>query len=272
MIGYCCCDSNAGKCAFFLKGEADSGKSVISELIARLFDRELVANIPLHRLSDRFNKAELFGKKVNIAGEIKAKKLTEISTFKSITGGDRIVAEFKGQNPFYFTPRCKLLFAGNALPGITEADATKAFANRLVVLLFNQSIPKGQQDKDLGDKLWNERDAIFTLAVEALCGLRKRDYQFTLPAESQTYINAFAERENSVQAFVADCCEVAPGLRVHNTTLLDAYAKYCAQNGLVQMSKVRFYELLDSIPGIRSKRLRIGPDNRHGREGIALKK
>jgi len=127
--GYSLSDSIAGKCAFFMKGEPDSGKSIFGELLSRMSDHLFVSNVPLHQLSSRFNKAELFGKKVNFGGEIKASKMTDISTFKMITGGDRILAEYKGRDPFYFSPTCKLIFAGNALPGTTEADATKAFSN-----------------------------------------------------------------------------------------------------------------------------------------------
>jgi len=211
IIGYCCSDSNSGKCAFFLKGEPDSGKSVMLEFITRLLGQQHVSNVPLHKLSERFMRAELYGKKLNCAGEIVGKSLREISTFKSITGSDRIEAEKKGQDPFFFTPKCKLLFAGNTLPGTTESDATKAFTNRLVVLLFNRSIPKEKQDKQLLDKLMQEKDTIFTLAIQALREFALRNFQFTTPADSIEFIQSFAERESSLKSFWNDCCEPATG-------------------------------------------------------------
>lgn len=62
FIGYICMDSNNGKCALFPKGQPNSGKSVMGDFIARLLDRELVSNIPLHQLGGRFFRAELAGK------------------------------------------------------------------------------------------------------------------------------------------------------------------------------------------------------------------
>ena len=271
IIGYICSDSNAGKCALFLKGEPDSGKSVVANFITRLFFPELISNIPLHKLSDRFNKAELFGRKLNVAGEIQGKRLTEISTFKSVTGNDSISAEFKGKDPFSFTPRCKLLFAGNALPGTLESDATRAFTNRLVVLLFNHSIPNERQDKELLNKLWNERDSIFTLAVNALRDLAQRNFCFTLPEESLRFLESFAERGNSLQAFLRDCCILKPHAKVHNTELLSAYEQYCLENGLEQFSKQRLYDMLSGIPGVSTQRIRIGRENRWGHIGISLR-
>ena len=271
IIGYICCDNHAGKCAFFLKGEPDSGKSVVANFITQLFQPELISNVPLHKLSERFFKAELFGKKLNVAGEIQGKQLAEIATFKSITGGDAITGEYKGKNPFSFTPRCKLLFAGNALPGTSESDATKAFVNRLIVLLFNHSIPKEKQDKDLLKKLWNERDSIFTLAMQALKNLHERNYRFTVPAESSEFIKSFVNRNNSLQMFLQDCCVFGEKYRIHNTDLMRAYTNYCTQNGLDVFSKKKLYEMLSGYPGVYYKKFRIGDRNAMGHIGIALK-
>lgn len=270
FIGYICSNNTSGKCALFFKDEPDSGKSIIINFISMLFQPELISNIPLHKLADRFNKAELFGRKLNVAGEIQGKRLSEISIFKSVTGGDSISTEFKGKDPFSFTPKCKLLFAGNALPDTTEADATKAFCNRLIVLLFNHSIPKDKQDKDLLNKLWLERNSIFTLAVYALRDLHLRNFRFTLPLESQIFLQSFAERGNSLQTFIRDCCIISPQARVHNSVLHAAYKKYCAENSLEEYSKQKLYDMLSGIPGVRMKRMRINGISLQDHEGIEL--
>lgn len=272
MIGYICSDLTAGKCAFFLKGQPNSGKSVVAEFIGRLFDPSLVSNVPLHQLGDRFFRAELADKKINIAGEIAGRALRDISIFKSITGGDRIAGEFKGKNPFYFTPNCKLLFAGNTLPRTTEADTTAAFVNRLKVLLFNYSIPPEQQDKKLLDKLWWETDSIITLSLHAMQDLMERNFAFTLPKDSEIFLKAFATRSNVLPGFLEECCVLSPKARAFNADLLEAFSGYCARNGLETLSRNQFYDLLSGIPGVYAKRTRIGNENKQGHIGIALKK
>lgn len=271
MIGYICSDLTVGKSAFFLKGQPDSGKSVIAEFVGRLFDPSLVSNVPLHQLGDRFFRAELAGKKVNIAGEIAGKALRDISIFKSLTGSDRITGEFKGRDPFYFIPKCKLLFAGNTLPRTTETDTTAAFANRLVVLLFNQSIPPEQQDKSLLDRLWWEADSIVTLALHAMQDLMNRNFVFTLPKDSEAFLASFANRSNVLSGFLEECCIRSPKARVFNTVLFTAFSDYCARNGLEVLSRSQFYDLLSGIPGVFARRIRIGTENRQGHVGIALK-
>lgn len=271
MIGYICSDMAVGKCAFFLQGQPNSGKSVVAEFVGKLFDPSLVSNISLHQLGDRFSRAELAGKKVNIAGEIAGRALRDISIFKSITGGDRITGEFKGKNLFYFIPRCKLLFAGNTLPRTTEADTTAAFANRLVVLLFNQSIPPEQQDKRLLDRLWWEADSIVTLALHAMQDLMERNFVFTLPGDSGAFLASFANRSNVLSDFLEECCILSPEARVFNVDLFASFVDYCARNGLEALSRSRFYDLLSGVPGVYAKRIRIGKENRQGHVGIALK-
>ena len=272
IIGYACSDSNDGKCAMFFKGQPDSGKSIMLTFVSNLFPSNLISNIPLDELSGRFNKAELYAKKLNISGEIKGKPLSEITTFKKITGMDSINAEYKGKNPFSFKPRCKMLFAGNALPGTTESDATQAFVNRLVVLLFNHSVPKEKQDKHLLDKLWNERDSIFTLSMHALRELSQRNFKFTRPEESEVFVQSFLERGNSLYAFLKDCCVLSPEARIHNTQLLAEYEKYCRKNELDAFTKRKLYEMLAGMPGVAMKKFRIGDKNCWGHTGIGLKK
>lgn len=272
FIGYICIDANNGKCALFFKGQPNSGKSVISSFIIRLPGKKLVSNIPLHQLGDRFFRAELAGKKLNVAGEIAGRALQDISIFKSITGNDRIAGEFKGCDPFYFTPHCKMLFSGNTLPLTTEVDATAAFVNRIRVLLFNSSTPPEKQDKQLPDKLWEEKDPIVTLALDAVCELIERGFEFTQPEDSKQFLDSLTMRGNVIQAFIDERCVLGPNERVFNVELYAAFEAFCKRNGLERLSRTKFYELLSGIPYVTGKRIRIGNENRQGHVGIALKK
>lgn len=54
-----------------------------------------------------------------------------------------------------------------------------AILNRLIILLFPQSIRRDKQELDLCDKLWSERNMIFSLALDTLVKLRKKNFIFT---------------------------------------------------------------------------------------------
>lgn len=271
FLGYILCDRNDAKVALFLQGEGDSGKSMFLQFITRLLPPETISAISLHELNDKFERAELLGKKVNIAGETKGKPLRDISIFKSITGSDVIEAQFKSEPLFHFAPTCKLCFAGNSFPTTSEVDTTDAYARRIVVLRFNHSIPKEAQDKNLLEKLWNERDGIVTLAMRELKGLHDNEYHFEQPEESLAFLNDFRSRNNSHRLFLDECCERGPDYRVHNYKLYPAYEKFCRDNGFSPCSSHQFPQLMSGTPGLVTKKFRLDGENRHGVIGIRLK-
>ncbi len=261
MIGYCISDSNAAKCAFFLVGEANSGKSIILNFITKLVGERLVANIPLHRLSEKFPRAELVGKKLNVAGELSGRMLSDISVYKGLTGGDRLEAERKGSAVFFFKPRAKLIFSGNCFPQVKENDVTNAFINRMGLLMFNCSIEPEKQDKQLLSKLWDERGSIVMKSLYALQRLAERNFAFELPEDSKEYIKHYKANQNSVISFVSDCCEFDERTVISNTKLLASYKSYCSENGLETIGRTNFYEIICSFSNVTKKRCRIGSKN-----------
>lgn len=199
------------------------------------------------------------------------KNLSDTSIFKSVTGSDCIAGEFKGEKPVYFIPRCKLLFSGNTLPLVKDVDVTTAFANRLKVLIFNNSIDPKEQDKPLLEKLWEERDSFVTLALRAAQRLAERNYEFTLPEDSKKFLDAFKLRGGVLNAFLNECCILESKARVFNTDLYAAYVFFSERNGIKKLSNQKLYDMLSGVPNVYVRRVRIGTENRQGHIGIALK-
>lgn len=270
VLGYILSDATGAKSAFFLHGAPDSGKSILLNFASALLNKRVIVNISLHQLNEKFKIAELLGKKLNVAGEIKGSALRDISSFKSITGGDRMCGEFKGKSPFYFTPTCKLLFAGNTLPETKDTDMTRSFVNRLCVVIFGVSIPKDKQDKELLTKLLNERDEIFSLAMDALCELHRRNYQFTMPSDTRHFLNAYAETQSSVHAFLNDWCEVGRSGYVFSKDLCEVYREYCLLNGYDPVRNQVMQSMIATLPGVSRERIRADGKNLRGFRGLIV--
>ena len=101
-----------------------------------------MASMSLHKIeSDRFSSARLAGKMANICPDLPSTHLTNTSTFKAITGGDVIPAEYKFRDGFDFRPFVKLLFSANHPP--RSNDASHAFFRRWLVLPFDQNFDEG---------------------------------------------------------------------------------------------------------------------------------
>ena len=272
IIGYSCSDMTGAKKAFFFKGEPDSGKSVMLNFLENLVGLDAVSNIPLHELGERFNKASLFGKKINTNGEIKNIKFKDLSYLKSMTGGDRISAEFKHGQIFSYIPTAKLIFAGNALPLSEEEEATKAFINRICLLIFPHSIPKEEQDTSLNEKLWHERHAIFSAAVNALVKLSKKNLKFTEPEDSNAYLCYFEGNSNSLDMFVKDCCVFDQNASTPVKEFKAAYHIYCEDNVLEIMGKIKMCSRLMEKHKIARSRLHKKDSNVHHFIGIRIQK
>ncbi|MEM1757208.1 MAG: phage/plasmid primase, P4 family, partial [Candidatus Bathyarchaeia archaeon] len=139
MFGYCFYRDYPFHNIFFLVGTGRNGKGTLMRTLIELLGRENCASIPLERLPERFQAANLIGKFANIVSEPKTALVTT-ETIKQLTGQDLITAEFKGkQKTFQFINYAKLIVLANRLPPVT--DSSIAWWERVIVIEFPVTIP-----------------------------------------------------------------------------------------------------------------------------------
>src|SRR5699024_4107333 len=95
---------------------------------------------------ERFKTAELFGKLANIGDDISSEYIPDASVFKKLVTGESISAEKKGQDPFDFINYSKLLFSANEIPRLGRGEDSGALARRLIIIPFNASFSKEDED------------------------------------------------------------------------------------------------------------------------------
>ena len=274
IIGYILSDYQKAKAGFFFIGESNSGKSTILELIRKIFPEHSVTNIPLYRLENRFNLARLADARINICTELSEKSFSASDMFKILTSNEMVTAEHKGCKPFEFKLRCKSLNAGNCIPEIKNNNGMIALLNRMVILLFPISIDKDKQDIELINKLWEERDSIFSAALDALVQLQKNNFHFTEPDDSTRLKRQLTEQGNVIQNFLDECCVFENNGREHLSNLYAALDDYCHDNLLeMKYTKAHFSQYLCKLSQIRRGKFRIqGSKPLAGVIGLRLKK
>ena len=86
-------------------------------VLQEMLGRDSYSSVNLQDLiNDRFKRAELFGKKANISGDVPSVPLKDPQMFQNLTGGDDVTVEFKYGDPFQMTNTAKLIFGANKLP------------------------------------------------------------------------------------------------------------------------------------------------------------
>lgn len=253
IIGYCISDLPNVKKALFLIGPANCGKSVILRFIQRLVGDEYVSNVSLSNFSHRFSVVEMYGKTLNISGEVPSGVLSSsaFDVFKAITGGDRVNLERKGQQPFYGVVNAKLLFAGNMLPTFAKVDGTDSLVERLHILIFDKSVTTDEIDKGMEEKLWQERNAIVRYALEQLKYFMIKGKTFTELEDEKNMLDEITKMSNPIKNFLETCIEFGNEYAVHISDTYDAYKDFAASEALPDIDRTTFRNLMSNQPGIK---------------------
>ena len=201
-VGYCLYRTWNWDKVIMLLGDGDNGKSTLLEVIRALVGAENCPTIGLYDLCNgRWYLAELYLKLANIDADTATKDLENTSKFKTATGGDQIMGERKGKNPFFFNSYCKHFMSANNMPYCY--DDTDAFYRRWFVIKFFEQFPEGdpRRDPQLGEKLLNELSGILNWA---LCGLLRllKNNGFTNPPTTEEVKAEWNRLSNPLYAFI----------------------------------------------------------------------
>lgn len=133
----------------------------------RLLGRGNFIGIDLKEIESRFGTGAVYGTRLAGSSDMSFLSVDEPKTFKKMTGGDSLFAEFKGQQAFEFIFNGLLWFCMNRLPKFGGDDGKWVY-DRIMVVDCPNVIPKEQQDKQLLEKMYAERRGIVKKAVKAL--------------------------------------------------------------------------------------------------------
>lgn len=260
-IAYCMTTDYGLKTFMVLVGQSNTGKSVLIRFVESLVGRQNTSALSMHELNMRFYPAQLYGKLLNSCADNKTLPLSSIENLKKITGGDQIMHEKKGKEPFFFVPFAKLLFSFNQLPLQLE-EKSNAFYKRMRVLFMNNEL---FLNNEYVDDLCSE-ESIEEVIPYLLSLLPLKEIPRT--SLSDNCVEALRQDSDSIHAFIHEKCEVREDLSVSKEVLFQAYADFCVSNGRESHKKHGFMRILRSS-GYKEIR---GKDRKYMWKGIGLKK
>ncbi len=239
-MAYCMTTDFGLKTFMILVGQSNTGKSVLIRFVENLVGKQNTSALSMHELNMRFYPAQLYGKLLNSCADNKTLPLSSIENLKKITGGDLIMHEKKGKEPFFFTPFAKLLFSFNQLPLQLE-EKSNAFYKRMRVLRMNNEL---FLNNEYVDDLCSEK-SIEEVIPYLLSLLPVKEIPTT--KISSACVEALRQDSDSIHAFIERRCEKDNSSAISKDELYQAYTEFCIETGRESHKKHGFMRALRSL-------------------------
>jgi len=248
VLGYCLTGYTNEDAVFFMYGTGKNGKSTFIEIIKMIMG-DYYKRINMESLIVKNNNsinndiACLNNSRLVTASEIEAGKKLNESLIKDLAGGDEITARFLFKEYFTFSPKFKILMAGNHKPVIKGTD--NGIKRRLKLIPFTVTISNEQtiSRHEILKTMENEASGILNWILEGFVQWRKDGLQ-----EPEIVTNAtddYFDEMDSLKPFIDECCVdiVSKSNDINKISVKNMYEKYvgfCETNKNEPMSKFMF--------------------------------
>jgi len=254
--------------AFMLIGDGRNAKGKTINLLKRFLGSQNYSSVPL----DQFNTSssgihEMFGKLVNLAGDISSTSLKDTGLLKQLCGRDNINAKRKYLRDLSFENYAKLIFAANELPRVY--DFSHGFWSRWILLEFPYTfMPEKEynkcENKDFAriadvsiiDKITTneELSGLLNLALDGLDRLQKNK-GFSYSKGTEEVKTMWVRKSDSFMAFCLDHIEESEEGFITKKVLRSAFHKFCRKHKLKGTSDKSIKVTLESQFGVSENRL-----------------
>ncbi|MGC9271753.1 phage/plasmid primase, P4 family [Acidiphilium sp.] len=227
-IGYGLTGQTSEHALFFFYGTGGNGKGAfLNTISAILADYASIAGMETFTAStsDRHptDLAMLRGARLAVSQETEQGKAWAESRIKAMMGGDPITARFMRQDFFTYSPQFKLIIAGNHKPSLKNVD--EAIRRRFHLVPFTVTIPAGERDKDLPEKLKAEHPGILQWAIEGCLEWQRIGLA---PPEAVTDATAeYLADEDALMTWAGDRCTLDRNLWGQSSHLFKSWVSWC---------------------------------------------
>jgi putative DNA primase/helicase len=232
--------------ALILYGTGANGKSVFFEIVNALLGNNNVSSYSLQELTDDsgYYRAMIANKLVNYASEINGKLQTD--SFKRMVSGEVIPARLPYGKPMQLTNYAKFIFNCNELP--KDVEHTNAYFRRWLIIPFDVTIPKAEQDSELHTKIIEkELSGVFNWVLQGLNRLLEQK-RFSDCEAAQQAVEQYKIESNSVQMFLNEN-EYKGSLTNYKPIkqLYTDYRAFCIDDGMTPFKKTNFIKHLKAL-------------------------
>lgn len=245
--------------AVFLFGPSRSGKSTFLRIMQAMAGQRNCSAVTLHQLvENRFSAANVYGKSLNVAADLSAAHLDDISIFKMMTGEDPIQADRKHGKQFVFTNKALFAFSANNPP--TVGEGSSAYTARIKPFKFGNSF-EGRENPAIEAAVLRELPGILVRWVKAWQRMNKRGHRLSTDV---AVMEEFGLRSDRVRQFVVEACAKSAGFATA-TEITQAFKDWAELNSAKPLGRQKIVERLSCMDGVSEAR------DAKGRRGYNLK-
>lgn len=230
--GYCLSGSTREQVFFFLHGSGANGKSVFLQTLAWVLG-DYVATATADAFTSRgparhlTELAGLRAARLVLVSETEAGEGWAEARIKSVTGGEKIRANFMYRDHFEFTPQFKLMVAGNHRPVLGEVG--EAMRRRLHVIPFTVTIPPEARNPHLADLLKSEANGILGWMIDGCADWQQSGLR--PPALVTGAAEEYFAAEDYVGHWLDECCQIGSGNRATSKALFASWSAWAKAGG-----------------------------------------
>jgi putative DNA primase/helicase len=229
-----------------LLGSGANGKSVLLAVLEALCGVKNTAAVQPNEIGNKFQRANLNEKLVNIVTEIKQGSQIDDAALKAIVSGEVCTVEHKGKDPFEMRPFATCWFGTNHMPH--TRDFSDALFRRALILTFNNCFSPELRNcnHNLKDELIEELPGILNMVTEAYGWVELTG--FITPKSSLAAAKAWRIEADQVAQFVEECCVLDSGNEIRIGDLYRDFNQWADAAGVKsRVTKKSFSQRLSTM-------------------------
>ncbi len=244
---FLCGNADLQKLIFFY-GHGLNGKTTFIELFAWLlgdYARRIATEMLMqHQRSPQGPSPDIVGlkgRRMVYCSEVEEGRHLAEGRVKEMTGGDTLSGRVPyAKDELTFQPTHKLVMVGNHQPEIH--DNSHGMWRRVLLIPFEQTIPKEKCDPALLNKLKSEGSGILNWMVDGYHDYLENGLQ--IPLSISAAIDVYKDEEDIIGEWVKDHCKKTMGMACSKQHLYRAYTNWARSHGHNPLAQKRFTKRL----------------------------
>jgi len=241
--------------AIFLYGTGANGKSVVFEVYKGIINSNMMTNYSLESLLDSkgYHRYNIQNKHINYGTDVAFKFLNH-GIFKQLVSGEPVEARLPGKDPVIINDYAKFMFNINTVDD-ANIESTIGFLRRMIFIPFEKTIPEKQRDKDLPQKILENKSGVLTWIIEGIQNVLNAKNIF-ISNQCEQFLDNFQKNSNLTARFFEDCLISNIDTQIKFQDMYNIFREYCKKQGEQPISQHRFNAELRKF--IQDKRTKYG--------------